>query len=301
MAQLCLGQARITLTPEAARAFVVLAREYAAKAKALDPALSVLHNWTSLSERESTALRSSRTATSTTTASPAPHPFSQRAWPALRIYWRRRRRSQRPPPRSTYRRLPTEARRGDPRSRPARAPRSCVHAFSGSYQSAGRRQKPPRFEADVILILYRPHGGVAQPAATAEMFHADDQFWLEPARAPSAQRRDCRLGRGQSLEPVIQRLALWPSEREKGSTGISEPAFVLASQKGHWRAAAAIHFSPDNHEPSRSQQDGAIWVGCWPSVAEMRSSAGPTGSDRKDAIETSHQWSHLTSSSSSLY
>jgi hypothetical protein len=45
MAQLCLGQARITLNPEAARAFVVLAREYAAKAKALDPDLSVLRNW----------------------------------------------------------------------------------------------------------------------------------------------------------------------------------------------------------------------------------------------------------------
>ena len=52
------------------------------------------------------------------------------------------------------------------------------------------------------------------------------------------------LGAVSRSSRTAQRLALWPSEREKGSTGISEPAFVLASQKGHWRPAAAINFSP---------------------------------------------------------
>jgi hypothetical protein len=28
------------------------------------------------------------------------------------------------------------------------------------------------------------------------------------------------------------------------------PAFALSSQEGHWRPAAAINFSPDNHEPA---------------------------------------------------
>jgi hypothetical protein len=43
-------------------------------------------------------------------------------------------------------------------------------------------------------LLDRSYGGVAQPAATAEMFHPDNELRLDPPSAASAHGRDCRLG-----------------------------------------------------------------------------------------------------------
>ena len=88
--------------------------------------------------------------------------------------------------------------------------------------------------------------GVAQPAAIAQMLHPDDQFWLEPPRAASAQVGIADLVADSRSSLSLSASRSGPPSARKAPPAYRSPFSSSRARRATGAAAAAIDLSYDD-------------------------------------------------------